>query len=417
MQKYIVNGGKAICGEMVIPGAKNSVLPILAATVISGRKTFLYNCPQITDVDNTLKILEGLGCSVKKEGSNIEVDSSFLNSSVVEEDMTDKMRSSIVLAGAVLARMKTVKMGYPGGCELGLRPIDIHIKAFRDMGVAVNEEEGVISLDGRNMKGGDIHLSFPSVGATENIMLAAMGIKDKVRIINAAKEPEIEDLADMLNKMGGRISGAGTGIIEIEGIVKAYDIRHGIIPDRIVAATYMTAAAVTRGKIEIVGANPSHLDAVISVLKETGTEIAIKENGRILVCGPKRIRCVDLLRTSPYPGFPTDAQSLMITLFAMSEGCGMVVEKVFDCRFRHAEELMKMGADIKTDGCCAFIKGVHKLHGARVCAPDLRSGAALTVAALAAEGKSEISNICYIERGYENLAGAFAEAGADISLL
>ena len=417
MEKYMVNGGKTLFGSLRVPGAKNSVLPVLAATVISGRKTILENCPQITDVDNTLKILEGLGCKITRDGGRLEIDSSSVDKYFIDEEMTDKMRSSMVLAGAVLARMRKVEMGHPGGCELGMRPIDIHIKAFRDMGVSIIEDEGLLKLDGSNLKGNDIHLSFPSVGATENIMLAAMGIRGRLRIINAAKEPEIEDLADFLNKMGGKVNGAGTGIIEIEGAKAFRDVTHRIIPDRIVAATYITAAAVTGGEIELHNVNEKHLDSVITVFREMGTEITVKNPGRIMVKGPERLKRVEMLRTSPYPGYPTDAQSLFVTALSVSDGCGMVIEKIFDRRFRHAEELKKMGADIMCDGCCAVIKGVKTLHGAKVSAPDLRSGAALTVAALAAEGKSEISNVCYIERGYENLAGALSVVGADITCI
>lgn len=413
MEKYEINGGRRLSGSIEIPGAKNSVLPVLAASVISGKRTVIENCPRITDVDNTLKILEKLGCRVCREKGITEIDSSTLESFYIDGELTDKMRSSTVFAGALLARGRTVKMGYPGGCVLGMRPIDLHINAFREMGVEVNEEEDYLLLDGRKMKGCDIRLSFPSVGATENIMLAAMGINERVRIYNAAREPEIEDLAELLRKMGGKITGAGTDVIELEGANSFRDVTHRVISDRIVAATYLTAVYITGGEAEMLNVNPRHIASVTDIMQKMGAELEA-ESGILKIKGNKKIKSPGRIVTSPYPGFPTDAQSLAVSLLSVAEGDSSVAEKIFECRFRHAEELAKMGADINIENCVAYIKGVKRLHGARVSAPDLRSGAALTVAALAAEGKSEISNVCYIERGYESLAGGLASLGADI---
>ncbi len=414
MGKFVVAGGKRLEGVLEVPGAKNTILPILAATVISGKKSVITNCPQISDVENTLEILRDLGCEVENKGSTVIIDSKNVCKSSVKEELMEKMRSSIILSGAIIARMKKAETSFPGGCELGLRPIDLHIKAFRELGVIVEEQHGFIRFDGGKMKACDIHLSFPSVGATENIMLAAMTVPGITRIINPAKEPEIEDLQNFLNKIGGDVKGAGGGVIEIKGVTSFKDAEHRIIPDRIVTATYISAAAVTGGKLDIKNAELSHLDAVVSVLRDAGTVIETKADGIISVNGPERLRAVDVVRTLPYPGFPTDAQSVISSVLSVAEGTSIIIENIFEQRFKHIDELLKMGADITVNGSCAIIKGKPMLYGARTVAPDLRSGAALVVAGLCAKGKTEIANSCYIERGYEDLAGNLYSVGADI---
>lgn len=414
MGKFVVTGGKRLRGTLNVPGAKNTILPILAATVISGKKSVIADCPAISDVENTLEILKDLGCEVERSGSTVTIDSKNISKSSIKEELMEKMRSSIILTGAIIARMKKADTSFPGGCELGLRPIDLHIKAFRELGIKIDEQHGFIHFDGSNMKSADIHLSFPSVGATENIMLVAMAIPGTTRIINPAKEPEIEDLQSFLNKIGGDVKGAGTGVIEINGVSEFKEAAHRIIPDRIVTATYIAAAAVTGGELLLTNADISQLDAVISVFRETGTLIESHGKNRISVKAPKRLKAVDIVRTLPYPGFPTDAQSVISSVLSVADGTSIIIENIFEQRFKHIDELIKMGADITVNGSCAVIKGKEKLFGAKTQAPDLRSGAALVIAGLCAEGKTEIANSCYIERGYEDLAGSLHSVGADI---
>ena len=415
MSKLIVEGGKRLEGNIRVPGAKNTVLPILAATIISGRESVIEDCPEIKDVELTVEILKNLGCKIKREGRTLTVDSSGINDYTIKEELMDKMRSSIILTGAILARMKKAKTTYPGGCELGLRPIDLHIKAFKELNISVVEEGGYIMFDAENAKCGDIHLAFPSVGATENIMLVAAAIKGTTKIINAAKEPEINDLAEFLIKMGCKVSGAGTSVITIEGTDSFNNVNHTLIPDRIVASTIMAAAAVTGSTVEINNVNTEHIGAVISAFREMGVLVFKTMDNSVVVSAAGRIKPLNLLRTSPYPGFPTDAQSIITSVLSVAEGTSIVIENIFEQRFKHTEELIKMGADVTVDGRCAVIKGVERLKGAKVSARDLRSGAALVVAGLCAEGFTEIDNLYHIDRGYENTLLNLQEIGANIT--
>ncbi len=414
MKTIAVAGGKRLSGEIRIPGAKNTVLPVLAATLISGKTSVIHDCPQISDVALTLDILRELGCSVKREGNTVIVDSSGFDCSLLTEDWMHQMRSSIIFTGAILARCGNVRTCYPGGCELGLRPIDLHIKAFRQMGIRVKEEHGCILCEAEHPRACDILLDFPSVGATENVMLAAVSIPGTTRILNGAKEPEIEDLQHFLNSMGASVCGAGSGVIEITGTTRFQDTEYRVIPDRIVAATYMAGAAITGGRVELTNVRTAHLDAVLSALESMGADIRITGKDSLLVSAGNRLRAVPVLRTTPYPGFPTDAQSVFITLCAAAEGTGIVIESIFDSRFRHVEELRKMGADITVDGRMAVIRGVRRLEGTRLSAPDLRSGAALVIAGLAAEGITTVEGICHIQRGYEDIVRDLASLGAEI---
>lgn len=415
MSKLVITGGRSLEGKIRIPGAKNTVLPILAATIISGKKSIIKDCPKIKDVYLTLEILEDLGCTVLWEGDNLLIDSKDISNTKIKEELMDKMRSSIILTGAILARTGEAKTTYPGGCELGLRPIDLHIKAFEQMGIEICEKHGYLNFDGRKLKPSEIHLDFPSVGATENIMLAASKIKGRTKIVNAAKEPEIEDLQNFLIKMGVEVYGAGTSVIEINGTDTFYDVTHTVIPDRIVASTYMMAGAITRGDILLTNVKYNHISSVASVLLSTGADIRKDGDNAIRLKSNGKLKSVNLVRTTPYPGFPTDAQSILMSLLSVCAGTSMIVENIFDGRFKHVEELKKMGADITVDGRCAVIKGVPTLYGARVNSPDLRSGAGLVIAGLFAEGVTEISNIHYIERGYEDISGDLIKLGADIT--
>ncbi len=414
MSKLIIEGGKRLEGKVRIPGAKNTILPILAATIISGKETVIQDCPKISDVELTLDILRDLGCGITRDGSTVIVDSSSLTKYTIDSSLMEKMRSSIILTGAILARMGKAETAYPGGCSLGLRPIDLHIKAFRQMGVKVEEYQGCLSFLGDNIKETDIYLDFPSVGATENVMLAASRIKGTTRIINAAKEPEIEDLSDFLNKIGVKVTGGGSSVIEVSGTDTFYDVTHKIIPDSVVAATYMTVAAVTRGDITLENISYNHIIPTLSVLERMGADITRETENSIRIKTDKRLNNINVIRTSPHPGFPTDAQSIIMTLSALSSGTGIIIENIFDGRFRHAGELKKMGADITVDGKIAVVKGVMSLYGTKVKAPDLRSGAGLVVAALAAKGKTEVTGISHIERGYEDISGTLSMLGANI---
>ncbi|MBE7020394.1 MAG: UDP-N-acetylglucosamine 1-carboxyvinyltransferase [Ruminococcaceae bacterium] len=414
MSKLIIEGGSRLSGKIRIPGAKNSILPILAATVISGKKTVLHDCPLIKDVELTLDILRKLGCTVESEGSTVTVDSSGVDSHVIDSTLMEKMRSSIIIAGAIIARMRKAESAYPGGCSLGPRPIDLHIKAFRQMGIEINENYGNLYFNGENLRESDIYLDFPSVGATENIMLAASGLKGKTRIINAAREPEIEDLSAFLNKIGVKVSGSGGSVIEIEGTDEFTDAEHTIIPDRIVAATYMTAAAVTKGDLLLENLCYNHIVPTVSLLERMGAKLLMEGDSSLRIKISKRLNNINVIRTAPHPGFPTDAQSIIMTLSALSSGTGIIIENIFDGRFRHCAELKKMGADISVYGRLAVIRGVMSLYGAKVTAPDLRSGAGLVVAALAAKGQTEVSGVEFVERGYEDIGGALSSLGAKI---
>lgn len=414
MEKLIITGGRTLNGKVKIPGAKNTVLPILAAAIISGKKSVIIDCPKIRDVELTIEILRDLGCIAFWEDDKLIIDSADITKTKIKEELMDKMRSSIILTGAILSRMGKVETTYPGGCELGLRPINLHIKAFAQMGIEIEEKFGYINFNGKNLRPCEIHLDFPSVGATENIMLAASKIKGRTVIINAAKEPEIEDLQDFLIKMGVKVTGAGTSVIEIIGTDEFFDVTHKVIPDRIVASTYMVAGVITGGDVVLENVNYNHISSVAHKLTLMGAEITKYKNNSIRVKAPDILRSLNLIRTSPYPGFPTDAQSILMSLLSVANGTGMIVENIFDRRFKHVEELNKMGADITVDGRCAVIKGVKCLYGARVNAPDLRSGAGLVVAALCAKGITEISNVHYIERGYEDIAGDLNSLGASI---
>lgn len=408
-----VNGAAPLEGCIKINGAKNSVLPVLAATLINGGINVLHNCPDLRDVSSAIKILEHLGCKVTRSGSDITVDSSVVSRYDVPDDLMREMRSSVIFLGPIIARCGKAVLHTPGGCELGPRPIDLHIDALTKLGVIFENEGGAINCTTGDMRGRDIILSFPSVGATENIMLAATACRGVTRIINAAREPEIVDLAEFLRKAGANINGAGGSEITITGGRTTSDVEHRIMPDRIEAATYLCAAAAAGGDITIRECEPEHIGTITEKLTDGGAHIMV--SGRtVRLKMTSRLGAMPYVRTMPYPGFPTDCQSQLMAAATLAQGTTIFLESIFENRYRHVNELERMGAKIKVSGRIAVVEGVRKLHGAQVAATDLRGGAALVIAALAAEGETIISEISHIDRGYEKIEERLRLVGADI---
>ncbi|NMP37766.1 MAG: UDP-N-acetylglucosamine 1-carboxyvinyltransferase [Clostridiales bacterium] len=414
MGKFIVEGGRRLRGEIKIQGSKNSVLPILAACVLVDGVSVIHNCPLLSDTDVTIKILEHLGCSVMREGHTVTVDSTGVNAFDIPDTLMREMRSSVIFLGAIIGRSGRAEISTPGGCEIGLRPIDLHISSIKKFGVEIAEEHGRLECSVPDaLRGTEITLAFPSVGATENIMLTAATARGTTTIINAAREPEISDLADFLNGCGARIHGGGEGIITVAGVDSLSGTEHTVIPDRIAAATYMFSAAMTHGTIILKDIIPAHIGPVFPVLEEAGCEINIK--GRELeLTAPPRIRRIHKISTMPYPGFPTDIQAPIMALTAVADGTSVIIENIFESRFKHVAELIRMGADIKTEGRMAVIQGVPYLTGASVVSPDLRGGSALVLAGLAAKGITEVSDIHHIDRGYESFEEILCALGASV---
>ena len=414
MSSYIIEGGKRLEGEVEVSGSKNASLPILASTILNGGTTKLYNVPEIRDTKITQEILKFLGCTVKKNKKKIEVNSKEMYKKEIPEHLMHQMRSTVILAGAILGRFKEVTFSYPGGCDIGARPIDLHLKSFEKLGINITENAGFIVCKCDKIIGANIDLDFPSVGATENIILASVFAEGETNITNAAMEPEIIDLANCLNRMGAKIEGAGTSNVKITGVQKLKDISYNIMPDRIEAGSLLCMVATTGGKVTLNNVILEHISPIISKLEECGCKIE-KEKHRIFLEAPKRLKAVDI-KTMPYPGFPTDMQSVFASMLTTAKGTSVIIENIFENRFKYMTELKKMGAKITTEGKTAIIKGVKKLSGAKVNSTDLRGGAALVTAALASKGKTEITNIEYILRGYENLDRKLNRLGANISV-
>ncbi len=415
MDKIIINGNRRLNGEITVQGAKNSVLPILVATLLVNGVSVIHNCPMLSDVEATIKILRYLGCIVTREGHTVTVDSTNVNRNDVPDNLMREMRSSIVFLGGILGRMGKAILSTPGGCEIGLRPIDLHLSSMEQFGATVTTENGflVCSAEEKGLNGTRITLSFPSVGATENIILAAVLAKGTTIVTNSAREPEISDLADFLNRCGARIHGAGDSTITIEGVSRLHSTEHTVIPDRIVASTYMIACAMTNGKICLRDIIPAHIGPTIQPLREAGCDITV--SGRwVCLSAPPKLKRIRMIRTMPYPGFPTDVQAQMMALTTVCEGTSVIVENIFESRFKHIGELLRFGAKINVEGRMAVIEGVKHLNGANVRSTDLRGGSAMILAGLNAHGITEITEIHHIDRGYEQPEKVLSELGADI---
>ncbi len=412
-EKLIISGENRLQGTVRIDGAKNSALSIMAATLLTKDVCILRNVPRLTDVDTMAAVIRKLGIKVEWRGDNtLYIDSDDFNNCEAPYELVKMMRGSILVMGPLLARLKKAKISLPGGCSIGARPVDYHIKGFETLGAQVEVEKGYIEAKVDKLKGDDIYLDFPSLGATENIMMAACLAEGVTRIENAAKDPEVVELGHFLNKMGAKVKGLGTDLIEIEGVKKLHGVDYTIIPDRIEAGTYMIAAAITGGDVLIEKADPLLLKPLIVKLEEAGIRIELEKN-LIKVIGLNRVKAVDI-KTLPFPGFPTDMQPQFMALSCVAKGTSVITETVFEKRFVHTGDLIRMGADIKVEGHSAIIKGVKKLSAAPVMASDLRGGAALILAGLVAEGTTELSRIYHLDRGYVKLEEKLNSLGADI---
>ena len=417
MSSIKVVGGKQLKGEIKIQGSKNAALPVIAATILNKGITILRNCPKILDVFHMINILEELGCKTSWDGNILTVDSTDITTPVVSEASVRKMRSSILYMGALLGRCHEVTIAYPGGCSIGKRPIDYHLAAIGKMNVAeeLDKDGEIIHCYTNEILGNDIFLEFPSVGATQNVILTAVLSTGKTRIFNAAREPEVTELCNYLNRAGAMISGGGTSYIEIVGVKELHDTTYTLMPDRIVAGTYMTAIAATYGDGILFDFPSKELEIVVQVLRKTGCKIDDVGGGVRISCN-SRLQGIKLLKTQPYPGFPTDMQSQMMTALCLAKGESAIAEEIFESRFQNVYELRKMGANIiiSAEDNRAIIAGVEELHGAVVKSHDLRGGAALVIAGLSANGTTIIQEATSIERGYEDICRDFSELGADI---
>lgn len=413
MKALYINGGRELYGELDIVTAKNALLPILAGSVLIDGKVEINNVAKFSDVVYMLKILESLGCGVKSHEDKVVIDSSLADKYVVKEEFTKKVRSSIFMLGPLLSRFRFARVAYPGGCNIGNRPIDLHIKGLKSLNVKIEEKHGYIYCDGRNMRAGEVHLDFPSVGATENLIMASVKLKGTTVIYNCAREPEIEDLQNFINSMGGRVYGAGSSTIVIEGVEKFHDCEYTPIRDRIVAGTYMIACAMCGGRVRLKGAQKRYNHALINKLHNTGILVKCKDNS-IEVVARSRPRSIVSIDTQPYPGFPTDLQNQILAMQTISKGTSVVVENLYESRFKICNELQRMGADITIKDRMAIIKGVNRLYGANVVATDLRGGAGLVLAGLTADGYTTVEDIYHIDRGYLSIEEDLCKMNAEI---
>ncbi|MGE5379531.1 MAG: UDP-N-acetylglucosamine 1-carboxyvinyltransferase [Methylocystaceae bacterium] len=413
MEQFLLRGGARLAGRVRVSGAKNAALPLMAASLMSRSQCVIENIPDLEDVRVMGEVLEQLGAKLKRQDSALIIDTSHVNSVEVPENLTRKMRASNLVMGALIARFGEARVAQPGGCAIGSRPMDLHIKGFKNLGCMVNEKHGSLLAQAEKLEGRELLLDFPSVGATENLMMAACMAEGTTIIRNAAREPEILDLQNFLNRMGARIRGAGLDTIRIEGVRYLDGTRHEVIPDRIEAGTMMVAAAITGGDIFIENVIIEHLEPLSAKLSEAGIEV-LPYPGAIRVRANSRPDAVDI-KTMPYPGFPTDMQPQIMALLSLASGSSLLVETIFENRFMHVSELRRMGADIRIEGRVAIIRGKPALQGAVVAASDLRAGAALILAGLAADGETRVENIYHLDRGYERIEQKLSQLGALIS--
>ena len=412
MAKYIIKGSNKLEGKVKISGSKNAALPIIAASILNAGKTTLYNVPNIHDTQMMFEILKNLGGKVEKKNNKIIIDTSKIKKYEISEDLMRQMRSSVILAGSLIGKYQKAIFSYPGGCDIGTRPIDLHLKGFEKLGINITKNYGNISCICDKIVGEKIDLDFPSVGATENIMLASCLGEGTTQINNAAREPEIIDLQNFLNKMGAKIQGAGSNKIQIEGVKKLNDVSYNIMPDRIETGTFLCAAAMSQGNTIIENTNINHITPIISKLEEANCKLKL-EKDKIELKAPKKLKALEI-RTMPYPGFPTDMQSIFVSMLTIAKGTSIIVENIFESRYKFTQELIRMGAKITIEGKSAIVKGTRKLYGANVKATDLRGGATVVMAGIAAKGMTKVENIEYILRGYEKFDKKLQNIGVDI---
>jgi UDP-N-acetylglucosamine 1-carboxyvinyltransferase len=413
MDSFYIEGGNALYGDCEVTTAKNAILPILAGSLMCNGCVVIKNCTMYSDTEYMLKILEDIGVGVEKKDGDVYIDPINADKWCISDDYTKKIRSSIFMLGPLISKFKKAKVSYPGGCNIGLRPIDLHLKGLRDLNVKIIERHGIIYCDGSNMRASDVHLDFPSVGATENIVMASLFLKGKTTIYNVAKEPEIVDLCNFLNSMGAKIYGAGTSEIWVEGVDRLHTIKYLPISDRIIAGTYMIACAMAGGKVLLKNVIADHNIALINKLKDGGVKISRKKNDLLIVSNAK-LKSIPMIETMPYPGFATDLQSQILTMQTISKGISVISENLFETRYKICTELIKMGADITLKDKTAIVKGVNNLYGASVVASDLRGGAGLVLAGLTASGYTTIQDIYHIDRGYYHIEDDLSKLGAKI---
>jgi len=412
MDKIVIQGGRALKGEVRISGAKNAALPILISSLLTDGWNTYSNVPDLKDIQSTKLLLSSLGASIESDGDSIKINGGGMCNHEASYDLVRKMRASILVLGPLVARLKKARVSLPGGCAIGARPINLHLKGLARLGAVIELKHGYVEASADHLKGNEIYLDIPTVTGTENLMMASVLAKGVTVLRNAAREPEVVALADVLIKMGAKIKGAGTSVITIEGVSTLKPVSVSIIPDRIETGTFMVSAALTRGDVTILNCEPDHLEAVIHKLRLSGAQVTVEDKS-IRVKGSEEIASVDL-KTLPYPGFPTDMQAQFMVLMSVAEGVSVISETIFENRFIHVSELKRMGADIKISGNTAMITGVPALSGAPVMATDLRASASLILAGLAAVGTSEINRVYHLDRGYESIEKKFARLGAAI---
>lgn len=413
MSSFIVDGGKTLHGVITNQAAKNSILPIIACCILTSEKVVIKNCPRLNDIDAMAEIIRRMGGEAYFDDSNLVVICKDVVPRVVDFELTGKIRSSVFVLGPIISRFRHASVCYPGGCEIGLRPIDLHIGGLSALNAAIDDGGNIITCDGSALTAGAVSLDFPSVGATENIMMAAVLLDGITTIINAAREPEIIDLQEFINKIGGKVSGAGTSTITIEGVKK---LKGGVftpMPDRITAGTYLTACAITGGDLTVNNVRPAHIIAITDKLSKAGCDVDVYDT-KVRLKMKGRAKGISKLETNVYPGFPTDMQAVFCAMLAGASGSSVVVENLFENRFKYTQELKKMGANITVKDRVAIVRGVKSLHSANMCAKDLRGGAALVLAALGVEGRSVIDGAHHIDRGYENIESVLCSVGATV---